>query len=194
MHGGCWLWPQPIPPAAPAAFLERSSVLTLDPSRRSARALAAAEAKQQAGALDDALALVATAEAGPLDETQRAQVDVLRARVSFAADRGREAPTLLLSAARRLERLDGAAARGIYLDALTAAFFAGALGGDVDARQVAAAVRAAPARESPARAAGLLLDGLVALSTHGAATGTPPLPNAAPAFANSPVELTDRRL
>ncbi len=177
--------------AAAAAFLERSSVLTLDPSRRSARALAAAEAKQQAGALDDALALVATAEAGPLDETQRAQVDVLRARVSFAADRGREAPTLLLSAARRLERLDGAAARGIYLDALTAAFFAGALGGDVDARQVAAAVRAAPARESPARAADLLLDGLVALITDGAATGIPLLRKAVTAFANHEVGLNE---
>jgi len=173
--------------AAAAAFLERSSALTRDPSRRSARALAAAEAKQQAGALDDALALVARAEAGPLDETQRAQVDVLRARVSFAADRGRAAPTLLLSAARRLERLDGAAARGIYLDALTAAFFAGALGGDVDARQVAAAVRAAPARESPAHAADLLLDGLVALITDGAAAGIPLLRKAVTTFANDEV-------
>jgi DNA-binding CsgD family transcriptional regulator len=173
--------------AAAAAFLDRASALTLNPSRRSARALAAAEAKQQAGALDDALALVARAEAGPLDETQRAQVDVLRARVSFAADRGREAPRLLLSAARRLERLDGAAARGIYLDALTAAFFAGALGGDIDARQVAASVCAAPSRESPARAADLLLDGLVALITNGAAAGMPHLRKAVTAFANDEV-------
>src|SRR5581483_10356725 len=56
--------------AAAAAFLERSSVLTLDAGRHAARALAAAEAKQQAGALDDALALVSSAEAGPLDEAQ----------------------------------------------------------------------------------------------------------------------------
>src|SRR6185295_1674755 len=112
--------------------------------RHAARALAAAEAKQQAGALDDALALVSSAEAGPLDEAQRARVDVLRARVSLAADRGSEAPTLLLSAAKRLEPLDGAAAREIYLDALTAASFAGRLGGDVDIRRVAAAARAAP--------------------------------------------------
>src|SRR4029077_7984507 len=80
--------------AAAAAFLERSSVLTLDPARRAARALAAAEAKQQVGALDDALALVAGAETGPLDEVQRAQVDVIRARISFVADRGSEAPPL----------------------------------------------------------------------------------------------------
>jgi hypothetical protein len=50
--------------AAAAAFLERSSALTLDPARRAGRALAAAEAKQQAGALDEALALVAEAESG----------------------------------------------------------------------------------------------------------------------------------
>jgi len=168
--------------AAAAAFLERSSVLTLDPALRAARSLAAAEAKQQAGALDDALTLVSSAEAGPLDDVQRAQVDVIRARISFAADRGNEAPRLLLSAAKRLEPLDGAAAREIYLDALTAALFAGRLGGEVDARQVAAAARAAPPAEPPAHAADLLLDGLALLITDGAAAGTPVLRKALIAF------------
>src|ERR1700719_3123331 len=51
--------------AAAAAFLERSAALTLDPVRRAERALAAAEAKYQAGAFDAALRLLATAEAGP---------------------------------------------------------------------------------------------------------------------------------
>jgi DNA-binding CsgD family transcriptional regulator len=170
--------------AAAAAFLERSSLLTLDPARRASRALAAADANQQAGALDDALALVASAEAGPLDEVQRAHVDVLRARISLAADRGREAPRLLLTAAKRLEPLDAAAARGIYLDALTAAFFAGRLGGEVDMRRVAAAARAAPVPESPVHAADLLLDGLVVLITDGAAAGTPVLREAVSAFTN----------
>jgi DNA-binding CsgD family transcriptional regulator len=168
--------------AAAAAFLERSSVLTLDRAQRAARALAAAEAKEQAGALDDALALVSSAEAGPLDDAQRAQVDVIRARISFAADRGSEAPRLLLSAAKRLEPLDGAAAREIYLDALTAALFAGRLGGEVDARQVAAAARAAPPSEPPAHAADLLLDGLALLITDGAPAGTPVLRKALTAF------------
>jgi DNA-binding CsgD family transcriptional regulator len=176
---------------AAAAFLERSSALTLDLARRAARALAAAEAKQLAGALEDALALVSTAEAGPLDEVQRAQVDVLRARISLAADRGREAPRLLLTAAKRLESLDGAAARGIYLDALTAAFFAGRLGGDVDMRRVAAAARAAPAPESREGAADLLLDGLVVLITDGAAAGTPVLRKAVSAFTNDEIETEE---
>jgi len=77
-------------------------------------------------------------------------VDVLRARISLAADHGREAARLLLSAAKRLEPLDAAAARVIYLDALTAAFFAGRLGGEVDMRLVASAARVAPRPESPA--------------------------------------------
>src|SRR6202041_3491156 len=42
--------------AAAAAFLERASALTPEPSRRAERALAAARTKFQAGALDDALA------------------------------------------------------------------------------------------------------------------------------------------
>ncbi len=102
--------------AAAAAFLERSSALTPEAARRAGRALAAAQAKQEAGALDEALTLVTQAEAGPLDEFQRAEVDVLRARISFAADLGSEAPRLLLAAARGLEALDVRLAREIYLD------------------------------------------------------------------------------
>jgi DNA-binding CsgD family transcriptional regulator len=168
--------------AAAAAFLERSSVLTLDPARRAGRALAAAHAKQQAGAFDEALALIASAERGPLDEFQRGQVDVLRARISFAADRGSEAPGLLLAAAKRLEPLDARLAREIYLDALTAALFAGRLGGGCDAREVADAARdAAGAAPSP-RAADLLLDGLARLITDGPGAATPILRNAMSAF------------
>ena len=59
--------------AAAAAFLERSAGLTLDPARRAQRALAAAQAKLQAGALDAALFLLAMAQAGPRDELQRAR-------------------------------------------------------------------------------------------------------------------------
>jgi DNA-binding CsgD family transcriptional regulator len=168
--------------AAAAAFLERSSALTLDPARRAGRALAAAQATQQAGALDEALTLVASAEAAPLDEFQRAQVDVLRARISFAANRGSEAPSLLLAAAKRLEPLDVRLSRETYLDALSAALFAGRLGGAADARRVAAAARAAPPPEPPVRAADLLLDGLALLITEGHAAGTPILRNALRAF------------
>ncbi len=53
--------------AAAAAFLERATVLTPDPARRAGRALAAAQAKHDAGALDAARGLLAAAGAGPPD-------------------------------------------------------------------------------------------------------------------------------
>ena len=73
--------------AAAAAFLERAAVLTPEPSRRAERALAAAQAKHQAGAFDAALRLVAIAESGPLNELQRAQVDLLRGQIASAEPR-----------------------------------------------------------------------------------------------------------
>jgi len=177
--------------AAAAAFLERSSALTLDPARRAGRALAAAHARQQAGGLDDALALVGSAEAGPLDELQRAQAEVLRARILFAADRGRDAPALLLAAARRLGSLDGRRAREVYLDALTAALFAGRLGGEYDAKRVARAARAALPMSPQPGPADLLLDGLAALITDGPAAGNPILHQAFDAFRQDPIQSED---
>ena len=107
--------------------------MTVDPARRGERALAAAQSKHQAGAPDAALDLLAVAQAGPLDELQQARADLLRAQVTFAVDRGRDAPPLLLAAAKRLEPLDARLARETYLDAFSAALFAGRLarGGDV---------------------------------------------------------------
>ena len=168
--------------AAAAAFLERSSALTPDPARRAGRALAAAHARQQAGGLDDALTLVASAEAGPLDTFQRAQAEVLKARILFASERGRDAPVLLLAAAKRLESLDPGRAREVYLDALTAALFAGRLAGDYDARRVARAVRDAPPASTAARPVDLLLEGLAVLITDGHAAGKPILRRAVDAF------------
>jgi outer membrane PBP1 activator LpoA protein len=92
--------------AAAAAFLERASVLTLDPARRAELALMAAQTKYEAGALEDAVALLATAETGTLDELERARVDLLRGRIAFAARRGSDAAPLLLSAARELDTVD----------------------------------------------------------------------------------------
>ncbi len=50
------------------------------------RALAAAQAKHQAGAPDSALELLATARAGALPEPS-AQVELLRAQIVFASRR-----------------------------------------------------------------------------------------------------------
>ncbi len=166
--------------AAAAAFLERSAGLTLDPARRAQRALAAAQAKYRAGAPDAALGLLAMAQAGPLDELQRARGDLLRAQVAFASSHGRDAPPLMLSAAKRLESLDVGLARETYLEAFTAALFVGRLSPAVG--DVARAARMAPAPLAPGRAPDLLLDGLALLVTEGYAAGTPALKRALLAF------------
>jgi AAA ATPase-like protein len=107
--------------AAAAVFLQRAVALSEDPARRAERALDAAQASFEAGAFEDALGLVATAEAGALDEFQRARVDLLSAHVAFALGLGSDAPRLLLKAARRLEPFDLELARETYLIAWSAA-------------------------------------------------------------------------
>src|SRR5204862_8147536 len=57
--------------AAAAAFLQRSLALSADSARRTERALAAAEASLSAGVFEPAMALLAVAEAAPLDQLQR---------------------------------------------------------------------------------------------------------------------------
>jgi DNA-binding CsgD family transcriptional regulator len=174
-------------PAAAAAFLERSAALTLDPARRAGRALAAAQAKYQAGAFDATLRLLATAEAGPPDQFRRARADLLRGQIAFASSRGSDAPPLLLKAARQFEPLDARLARETYLDALAAGIFAGrlALGGGV--REVAEAARAAPPPPGPARGADLLLAGLALLICEGYPAGAPVLRQAVSAFRGTDV-------
>ena len=174
--------------AAAAAFLERSAALSVDPARRAARALAAAEATQQAGLPDAALGLLATAQTGPLDELQRVREDLLRAQISFVVSRGRDAPPLLLTAAKRLEPLDLALARETYLDAVWAALIFGDPAADDDGLlEVARAARDVPPSEPP-RAADLLLDGLAVLYTDGRAAGAPLLKRAVSAFRGDDID------
>jgi hypothetical protein len=130
--------------AAAAAFLERSVLLTADPTRHAERALAAAQASVQAGIFGKALDLLTAAETGPLDEFQRARVDLLRAHVAFALGFSSDAPPMLLKAARRLEPFDLEAARETYPIAWRAAVTCGHLpGGDV-LPEICRAVRALP--------------------------------------------------
>jgi DNA-binding CsgD family transcriptional regulator len=168
--------------AAAAAFLERAAALTIEPSRRAERGLAAAQAKYQAGAFDAALALLATAQAGPLDELRLAQVDLLHGQIAFALSRGSDAPPLLLKAAKRFEPLDGRLARETYLEALTAALLPGRLGSRGSVLETARAARAAPPPAQSSRVADLLLDGLARLITDGLDAGTPALRGAVDAF------------
>jgi DNA-binding CsgD family transcriptional regulator len=168
--------------AAAAAFLERATELTPEESRRSGRALAAAHAKLQAGALDDALRLVVTAESGVLSELEQARAELLRAQLSFLTTRGSNAAPLLLQAAERLREIDPELARETYLEALTAAIYAGPLAEPgASSSEVAQAAKAAPpARKS--RGLDQLLDGLVVLLTDTYAAAVPILRKTQRAF------------
>jgi DNA-binding CsgD family transcriptional regulator len=177
--------------AAAAAFLERATTLTPDSARRAERALAAAEAQHLAGAPDAALDLLATAEAGPFDELQRARADLLRARIAFAVSRGSDAPALLLKAARQLEPLDEGLARETYLDAFTSALVAHRLASGVGVLEVAEAARAARPLSQPPRAPDLLLEGWVQLITEGFRAGTPTLKQALRAFRSGSASRTE---
>ena len=169
-------------PAAAAAFLEQAAGRTLNPARRAQRALAAAQAKHEAGAQDAALHLLRTVERGPLDELGSARVDLVRARIALAGNGGGDAPALLLHAAKRLERLDLRLARDTYLEAVTAAESAGRFGHDADLGYVARVAHEAPPPTGTPRASDLLLDGLTARFTDGYAAGGPILTRALGAF------------
>ncbi len=126
------------------------------------------------GALEAALGLLAGVEAGLLDELGRARVDLLRGQIASEQRRSGEAGHLLLSAARRLERLDPALARETYLEAL-----AGAMANDVEvvggAAAVAQAARAAPTGPAPPRTVDVLLDAFAIRLTEGYAAAAPTL-------------------
>jgi DNA-binding CsgD family transcriptional regulator/tetratricopeptide (TPR) repeat protein len=175
---------------AAAAFLERATELTPDPERRGERALTAAEAKHQAGMADEALRLLALADASALDALHRAQVDVLRARVAFTMNRGSDAPSLLLKAATELEPLDARLARDTYLEALDAARFAAHLAAGAGLPEVAEAARAAPPAQSPIPA-DLLLDALAVRFTDGHAAAVPLLRRAVEAFCSPDLSVEE---
>jgi DNA-binding CsgD family transcriptional regulator len=178
--------------AAAAAFLEMAAALTPDPAWRAQRSLAAGQAKATAGEFGTALSLLTAAEEGPLDEAGQATIDLLRAQISYNSSHGNQALPMMLAAARRLEPLDGNLARGTYLDALSAALFAGRLasGPGPGMRRVAEAVREMPAPRAPGKA-DLLLEGMAVLYTDGYAASAPLLHRAVQTFGREDLTLDE---
>lgn len=164
--------------AAAAAFMEQAAMLTPETARRAARALDAAYAKHDAGAPEAAKALLAVAEAGPLDALQHARLKLLRAQIAFYLTRGGEVPGMLLDAAATLAPLDPTLSREIYLRALEASFHAGRLARGRGLKEAALAARNAPPPPTPPRPADLLLDGLVTRFTQGYEASVPQLQRA----------------
>jgi tetratricopeptide (TPR) repeat protein len=177
--------------AAAAAFMEQAVLLTADPARHADRTLAAAQANMHAGAFGKALGLLVTAEVGPLDELQSAQMDLLRGQIVFASGLGSDAPPLLLKAAKRLETLDLELSRETYLSAWMAALFAGRLAGAGDLLEVSRAVRALPPPAHPPRPVDLVLHGLALLVTDGPAAAAPTLRQAASAFVDADLAVEE---
>jgi DNA-binding CsgD family transcriptional regulator len=170
--------------AASAAFLERAVALTRDLVRRPERALAAAQASFQAGAFEAAVGLLATAEAGSLDEFQRARAELLRGQIAFASGSTSDTPSMFLKAANQLEPFDPALARETYLTAWGAT----TVTGQVDVvPEIWRNVRALPLPDTPSPL-DLLLDGLALLATEGRAAAAPSLKRAAGLLAEIPVE------
>ena len=118
--------------AAAAALLTKAVELTPDPSTRSTRALAAAEAHHDIASFDQSRHLLATADLGRLTGLQRARLAQLRTRLAFTAARGSghaaalsEAVTEFTAAATQLKVLDSSLATETYLEALSAAMYVG---------------------------------------------------------------------
>ncbi len=171
--------------AAGAAFLEQAAALTPNPRRRVERSIAAARAQRAAGAPDAARDLLVAAEAGPLDERQRALLELLQGQLTLHVTRGGDAPAQLLGAARSLEAYDVELAREAYLYALDAATFAGRLDGG-GLREIAEAARDAAAARPPKRPVELLLDGLATRVLEGQRAGALLLQQAVAAFRLEP--------
>ena len=177
--------------AAAAAFLQRATALTSEPKRRTDRALAAADLGVRAGAFDAARGMMAAAEVGPLDELQRARLDMLRAEASYAESRGSAAPALLLRAAQTLEPLDRQLARETFLDAWSSALFAGGLAGSTGLHEVSREIRAGEGPADGARPSDVLLDGFSLAFTDGRSAAAPVLARAATGYAGDDVSVEE---
>lgn len=168
--------------AAAAAFLKRATELTPDPGQRATRALTAAQAKLEAAAPDAASDLLSLAEAGPLDELQRACLARMRGQIVFIRTRGRHAPPMLLDAATQLEPLDTSSAREAYLEALGAAIMAARLSGRPNEEDIARTAGSVGMESGSTRPTDLLLEGMIARFIDGYEAGVAPLTQALQAF------------
>jgi DNA-binding CsgD family transcriptional regulator len=154
--------------AAAGAYLQRAVALSADPSRRTDRAIMAAQGKIRNGAFDTAAGLLSIAQNGRVSDLQQARIDLVKAQLAHVTNRGGDAPALLLQAARRLESVDAGLARATYLDAISAAAFAGRFAADGGGIPDIARAAAAAPRAPGSQAADLLFEAITDSYTDGA--------------------------
>jgi DNA-binding CsgD family transcriptional regulator/tetratricopeptide (TPR) repeat protein len=143
----------------------------------------------EAGEFEEGSALLAVAEAGQLDDIQRAQVVVIRGNCKAAAGDAGDLPEAVLYLAARLETVDAGLSRLLYLSALAAAIFAGSLARGAGLQEVAKAAAAAPTVE-PRRLCDVLLDGFALLYTEGPGAAASTLVQAATGYDSEGVANT----
>jgi DNA-binding CsgD family transcriptional regulator len=160
--------------AAAGALLERSVMLTLDPTTRGGRAVAAAEAYLAAGSYDAAASLLSSVDQKHLDTVGRLRFDMARARYASTSGDVRDAPSLLLHAAKQLEAFDVRIASEVYLQAMGAASLAGDFSRDATLLDVARVALACPRGDAPAIAESLVA-ALAQVSVDGPAAAAPAL-------------------
>jgi DNA-binding CsgD family transcriptional regulator len=178
--------------AAAAAFLERAATLTPAPEHRAQRTLAAAQMKFLAGALDDAFVLLSSADVGALDDLDGARAALLRAQIAFVSTHGSEAPAMFLDVARRLTPLSLTLASETYLEAMSAALFAGRLAAP-GASSVDVAIAAMAAPKPPIlRGQELLLEGFATFFCDSYEASVPIMRRAQSAFDVSEVPLNEQ--
>lgn len=183
--------------ASAAAFLTRAVELTPDPSVRTGRALAAAEAHREIASFDSARRLLATADLGPSTDLQRARSAQLRTRLAFASARADGDADALVAAvsqftvvAEQLQALDTTLATEAYLEALTAAMYVGRVG-DGLASEVAATARPALARLQPQTPLELMTHALAERLSVGAVEAMPAMRRALDALKESTRDGSD---
>jgi DNA-binding CsgD family transcriptional regulator len=174
--------------AAAAAFLQRALRLTADAGRRTERALAAAELSFQSGWLDTTQRLLAVVESYPLDGFQTARAALVRGHLALVLNYGKDAPLLLLEAARQLEGFDLELAREAYLTAYASATSAAHLGQAGVYLDLCRAIERLPSPQDGADGKSLLLEGLARMHTGGRSVAIPILQRAASALAQLPEE------
>ena len=158
-----------------AAFLQRATELTADPSIRATRALMATAWKVFAADYETGLELLATAELCPLDELQRAWLLWLRASVLSGLRQPHDCPQMLLEASALFAPLDANRARESALNALGTQMYVGRLGGEHRMHEFAHRARAVPTAPEPPRPIDLVLDAFTIRYTDGYEAALAPL-------------------
>ena len=132
--------------AAAAAFLQRAVALTGDPARRADRALAAAQASLRAGTFDVGARAAGGGRGRPAGRAPaRPPGPAARRGRVLREPRQRRSGRCCFAPRKTLEPLDPQLARETYLDAWSAALFAGRLASTASLREVSREARGGPA-------------------------------------------------